>query len=83
MVGATDVAANSAAKLSRGTMALLEYGKFVQRSGAHMKITKDGFSFVLQEANTQVWRLLLVYLDKVPEVSLDNLRSGMLETHNL
>ena len=51
-------------------MSLLAYGGFVQQYGAGTKITKEGFSFILQEANTQVWQLLLQYLEQVPNVRL-------------
>jgi transcription initiation factor TFIIH subunit 4 len=68
MVGAMDMVSASTEKISNGTMQLLSYGGFVHQSGSKTKITKEGFSFILQEANTQVWQLLLVYLDQVPQV---------------
>jgi transcription initiation factor TFIIH subunit 4 len=54
--------------LAQGTKTLLAMGGFVQSYGAHTKITKEGFSFLLQEANTQVWSLLIVYLENCEAV---------------
>jgi len=71
MVGAVDRGAASSEKIANGTMQLLAYGGFVQQQGAGTKITKDGFSFILQEANTQVWQLLLQYLEQVPQLKMD------------
>lgn len=34
------------------------------------RITKEGFEFVLQEANTQVWSLLIVYLTTSEDVCM-------------
>lgn len=68
MVGAMDRMARSEQAIANGTMQLLAYGGFVQKQGAGTKITKEGFSFILQEANTQVWQLLLQYLEQVPQV---------------
>jgi transcription initiation factor TFIIH subunit 4 len=72
MVGAMEFMSASSEKISNGTMQLLSFGGFVQQSGPRAKITKEGFSFILQEANTQVWQLLLVYLDQVPNVRTTN-----------
>lgn len=55
-------------ELAQGTKTLLAMGGFVQSYGAHTKITKEGFSFLLQEANTQVWSLLIVYLENCEAV---------------
>ncbi|KIW08452.1 uncharacterized protein PV09_01355 [Verruconis gallopava] len=70
MVGALNVSDNSE-RIANGTMQLLSFGGFVQPHGPRVKITKEGFSFILQEANTQVWQLLLVYLEQVPQLKMD------------
>lgn len=49
----------SNAQLKKATITLLQWGNLVSSSN---RITKGGFEFVLQEANTQVWSLLIVYL---------------------
>jgi transcription initiation factor TFIIH subunit 4 len=46
---------------------ILEEGGLVQIHLGRPKITKDGFAFVLQETNTQVWKVLLQYAKAVEE----------------
>jgi len=48
-----------------GTKKLLHAGSLIRNVG---QITKDGFTFVLQETNAQVWNLLIIYLKMVNEV---------------
>jgi transcription initiation factor TFIIH subunit 4 len=55
------------AEPSRGVMHLLESGHLIELSGTASrgytpKITKEGFAFVLQDVNTQVWALLFLYV---------------------
>ncbi|KAF2828472.1 transcription factor Tfb2 [Ophiobolus disseminans] len=45
-----------------GTKQLLHKGDLVRTVHETPKITKEGFTFVLQETNAQVWNLLIVYL---------------------
>ncbi|CAJ2504822.1 Uu.00g122160.m01.CDS01 [Anthostomella pinea] len=42
---------------------LLIGGRLVERSGVTHRITQAGFTFLLQEANAQVWTLLLLWLE--------------------
>jgi len=63
MVGTTGVGLTSDSTISDGTKTLLEQGNFVARAHNQVSITKEGFTFLLQEANTQVWTLLIVYLE--------------------
>lgn len=63
MVGTTGVGLQSDSTISNGTKSLLEQGNFVTVNRNHVSITKEGFTFLLQEANTQVWTLLIVYLE--------------------
>jgi transcription initiation factor TFIIH subunit 4 len=56
------------AEPSRGVMHLLTTGHLIELSGTASrgytpKITKEGFAFVLQDINTQVWALLFLYVD--------------------
>jgi transcription initiation factor TFIIH subunit 4 len=53
-----------------GTKKLLHAGDLVRTVHGSPRITKEGFSFVLQETNAQVWNLLIVYLKMVNDVSL-------------
>jgi transcription initiation factor TFIIH subunit 4 len=50
---------------------LLEVGKLVT-TGRHtgVGITKDGFSFLLQETNAQVWLLLVLWIRNAEQVSI-------------
>ena len=60
------------AEPSRGVMHLLQEGHLIELSGTASrgytpKITKEGFAFVLQDVNTQVWALLFLYVDLAEE----------------
>ncbi len=53
---------------SPGVIELLKAGRLIELTGSSRlghspKITKDGFAFVLQDINTQVWSLLFLYVD--------------------
>jgi transcription initiation factor TFIIH subunit 4 len=52
-----------------GTKKLLHAGDLVRTVHGTPRITKEGFSFVLQETNAQVWNLLIIYLKMVNDVS--------------
>jgi transcription initiation factor TFIIH subunit 4 len=60
----------SRAEVGPGTRKLLHAGDLVRTVHGSPRITKDGFSFVLQETNAQVWSLLIVYLKMVNDVSI-------------
>jgi transcription initiation factor TFIIH subunit 4 len=51
-----------------GTKKLLHAGSLIRNVHGTGQITKDGFTFVLQETNAQVWNLLIIYLKMVNEV---------------
>lgn len=53
-----------------GTKKLLHAGDLVRTVHGTPRITKDGFNFVLQETNAQVWNLLIVYLKMVNELGM-------------
>ena len=76
MVGSSaipvDEDGNQIAEPSRGVMHLLQEGHLIELSGTasrgyNPKITKEGFAFVLQDVNTQVWALLFLYVDLAEE----------------
>lgn len=68
------------AEVGPGTKKLLHAGDLVRTVHGSPRITKDGFSFVLQETNAQVWSLLIVYLKMVNDVSILCSRSPFLVT---
>jgi transcription initiation factor TFIIH subunit 4 len=82
MVGSTVGLSTSGAQgrdLDNGTKRLLQLGNYITSGG---KITREGFSFVLQETNAQVWSLLIVYLRNAPSVSINPLPSLCFEKYN-
>lgn len=42
-----------------------------QGTGSQAIITKNGFSFLLQEGNSQIWALLIQYLDTAEELGME------------
>lgn len=50
---------------------LLRFGGLVAGSKVSPDITKEGFSFVLQDLNTQIWSLLFLYADIAEQFELD------------
>ncbi|RYO14044.1 RNA polymerase II transcription factor B subunit 2 [Alternaria arborescens] len=60
----------SRAEVGPGTKKLLHTGDLVRTVHGSPRITKDGFSFVLQETNAQVWSLLIVYLKMTNELGM-------------
>lgn len=65
--GAAGVSVKS--DIGAGTKKLLHAGDLVRTYQGQPRITKEGFTFVLQETNAQVWNLLIVYLKMVNDVS--------------
>lgn len=71
MVGSTmngGIAA-SGAKLGPGVAHLLKLGGLVDGK-ATVEITQDGFAFLLQEVNAQVWTILILYLQNAESVRI-------------
>ncbi|EDU51456.1 TFB2 RNA polymerase II transcription initiation nucleotide excision repair factor TFIIH subunit TFB2 [Pyrenophora tritici-repentis] len=60
----------SRAEVSPSTKTLLNTGDLVRTIHGSPRITKDGFSFVLQETNAQVWSLLIIYLKVTNELGM-------------
>lgn len=57
-------------KPSSSVVELLRTGNFIQLYGSTPKITKEGFAFVLQDINTQVWALLFLYVDNAESLGM-------------
>ena len=69
MVGSTDMnVASDGVTLSQGVKMLLASGGLVEARGRTVDITKDGFAFILQEVNAQVWTMLILYLQNAESV---------------
>ncbi len=69
MVGSTGISlSDQGVKLSQGVRTLLQIGGLVEAKGRHVAITKDGFAFILQEVNAQVWTILVLYLENAEQV---------------
>ncbi|KAJ5201666.1 uncharacterized protein N7498_006329 [Penicillium cinerascens] len=60
------------ASLSEGVKQLLQAGHLVELRGRSVDITKDGFGFVLQDVNTQVWHILILYVQSAEHVGMDS-----------
>ena len=69
MVGSTGITlSDKGVNLSQGVKTLLRIGGLVEVRGRHVEITQEGFAFVLQEVNAQVWTILILYLENAQEV---------------
>ena len=69
MVGSTGMnVASQGLTLSQGVKMLLASGGLVETRGKTVDITKDGFAFILQEVNAQVWTMLILYLQNAESV---------------
>ncbi|KAL9108114.1 MAG: hypothetical protein Q9227_007090 [Pyrenula ochraceoflavens] len=55
---------------SRGVIELLKMGHFIEVLRGKPKITKEGFAFVLQDINTQVWALLFIYVENAESLQM-------------
>lgn len=51
-------------------MTLLDGGGLVKLHGRKIQITQEGFAFLLQDVNAQVWQILMLYLESAEAVSL-------------
>jgi len=79
MVGSSAVpveAETAAVQPSPGVVELLKAGHLIELTGSSSrgqtpKITKEGFAFVLQDINTQIWALLFLYVDNAEVIDMD------------
>ena len=67
MVGSA-AGSSTEGKVSDSVRNLLVDGELVSNRGRRPTITKDGFTFVLEEVNAQVWTILVFYLDAAESV---------------
>jgi transcription initiation factor TFIIH subunit 4 len=73
MVGSTGVnLVDNGFQLSDGVKKLLKDGGLVKPRGKKAEITQEGFAFILQEVNAQVWTVLIYYLEAVGEMNMDS-----------
>ncbi|QIW95023.1 hypothetical protein AMS68_000541 [Peltaster fructicola] len=71
VVGSASAGLGGQAEISLGTRSLLEKGQFVTVQSKQALITREGFTFLLQEINLQVWSLLIVYLEVSSSLQMD------------
>ncbi len=72
MVGSTGVnLSNRRVQLSEGVTALLRGGNLVTKRGGHDEITQNGFAFLLEDVNTQVWAILMLYLAVAEQLQME------------
>ena len=70
MVGSAEgvTMASQVEQVSEGVKKLLKDGGLVSGKAKNPTITQEGFAFVLQDVNAQVWTILLLYLDAAQDV---------------
>lgn len=75
VVGSANSGLTGEDDISQGTKTLLQKGEYVQlkSAGRQRVITQQGFTFLLEEVNAQVWSLAVVYLRVCEEVSRLNM----------
>ena len=83
MVGSTSIPLlenehSAAIDPTPGVIELLKAGHLIEVQGTYSrgttaKITKEGFAFVLQDINTQVWALLFLYVDNAEQLEMDKI----------
>jgi transcription initiation factor TFIIH subunit 4 len=57
--------------LSKGVKLLLQACHLVEVRDRRVEITKEGFAFVLQDVNTQVWHILILYVENAEAIGRD------------
>lgn len=73
MVGSTEgkTISRHSTTITEGVRKLLEGGQLVTHKSKNPTITQDGFAFVLQDVNAQVWTILIYYLGAAPNMNMD------------
>ncbi|KAI2792168.1 General transcription and DNA repair factor IIH subunit TFB2 [Penicillium oxalicum] len=72
MVGTSALSGQRDVSLSKGVKQLLQAGHLVEIRDRRVDITKDGFGFVLQDVNTQVWHILILYVESAEAIGMDS-----------
>ncbi|EER42767.1 TFIIH basal transcription factor complex p52 subunit [Histoplasma capsulatum H143] len=73
MVGTSALGVQQAVTLSKGVKQLLQACHLVEVRDRRVEITKDGFAFVLQDLNTQVWHILILYVENAEQIGMDSI----------
>lgn len=74
MVGTSGIGVQrDAANLSKGVKQLLQAGHLVEIRERRVDITQNGFAFVLQDVNTQVWQILILYVESAEAIGMDSI----------
>ena len=73
VVGSVEPGASDGGSIAAGSRTLLEWGGFVKAHGKSANITQDGFEFLLRDVNTQIWSLLIVYLQNAEGQGMDSI----------
>ncbi|KAK2739276.1 RNA polymerase II transcription factor B 52 kDa subunit [Myotisia sp. PD_48] len=58
--------------LSKGVKQLLQACHLVEIRDRRVEITKEGFAFVLQDVGTQVWHILILYVEHAEAIEMDS-----------
>ncbi|KAL4877297.1 transcription factor Tfb2-domain-containing protein [Aspergillus karnatakaensis] len=72
MVGTSGLGIQRDAGLSKGVKQLLQAGHLVEIRDRRVEITQDGFAFVLQDVGTQVWHILILYVESAEAIEMDS-----------
>ncbi|KAJ5273585.1 Transcription factor Tfb2 [Penicillium angulare] len=72
MVGTSALSGRDSVNLSKGVKQLLQAGNLVEIRERRVDITKDGFGFVLQDVNTQVWHIMILYVESAQSLGMDS-----------
>lgn len=72
VVGSVEAGGQSSSTIAPGSKELLKCGNFVNFHGNSASITQEGFEFLLRDINTQVWSLLIVYLNEGQKVPVNS-----------
>ncbi|KKA22023.1 TFIIH and nucleotide excision repair factor 3 complexes subunit (Tfb2) [Rasamsonia emersonii CBS 393.64] len=72
MVGTSSIGVQQPVSLSKGVKQLLQAGHLVEIHDRQVNITQDGFAFVLQDVNTQVWQILILYVESAEAIGMDS-----------
>ncbi|KAL4769680.1 transcription factor Tfb2-domain-containing protein [Aspergillus nidulans var. acristatus] len=72
MVGTSGLGIQRDVNLSKGVKQLLQAGHLVEIRDRRVEITQDGFAFVLQDVGTQVWHILILYVESAQAIGMDS-----------
>lgn len=72
MVGTSGFGVRDTVNLSKGVKQLLQAGHLVEIRHSRVDITQDGFAFVLQDVNTQVWQILILFVESAEAIGMDS-----------